>query len=192
MRKVHGVVSLIILLSVHLSGCLDGGSNEEPGISAFKYHSSVKMRAQQTDRTLILVVVTAEEPRRDGSASVWKFAYNDITSGIPLSSMTFEVDIEGTIIEDAGEPLSKQPIRNWTIDSTSAINRAKEEMKEREMINDANVVEVDYLYLLGDSPENGGCQWNIGTRPYEGDTAEVQIVVDGRSGEILSLSKTKF
>jgi hypothetical protein len=65
-------------------------------------------------------------------------------------------------------------------------------MIDRELINEANVIEVDYIYLLGESTENSGCEWFIGTRPYEGDTTEVHISVDGGTGEVLSISKSKI
>lgn len=148
----------------------------------------MEIRKEQTGKELILVAVTAIDPTGDGKARRWKFSYNDVTSGFPLNSCSFTVNERIEVEEDVGAPLSKTAIRNWTIDSTSAFAGAREAMKERELINDANVIEVDYIYLLG---ENSGCKWYIGTRPYEGDTAEVNVIVDGNTGELLSLSGSK-
>ena len=191
MRKGPCLFSLLSIFII-ISGCLEEEGTGEGGFSAFKHRPTVELREEQTGRELVLVAVTAVDPTGGGRATSWKFSYNDETSGFPLNSYSFTVNEQVEVEEDMGDPLSKTPIRNWTIDSTSAFSRAKGAMKEKELINDANVIEVDYIYLLGESGDNSGCEWYIGTRPYEGDAAEVHIVIDGNTGGVISLSKSKF
>ncbi|MFO8050450.1 MAG: hypothetical protein R6V01_01970 [Thermoplasmatota archaeon] len=190
MKLKEAFISVFVVIVLFGCGCLEG-NEEVKGFSASKHYPTAKIRAQETGRTLVLVVVTAEDPQDAGRAMKWKYAYNDITSGYPLSSYTFEADTEGNILENTGEPLSKDPIKNWSVDSTTAFSLAREEMMERELINEANDVHVDYIYLLGDNEENNGCEWSIGTSPYEEATSDLHITVDGSTGEVLSIKSSK-
>ncbi|MFW3145599.1 MAG: hypothetical protein ACMUIE_02160 [Thermoplasmatota archaeon] len=171
-----------------ICGCL-GSSGEEEGMSAFKHHPTVRTRVEQTGKELSLVVVTAVEPGSDGRAVKWKFAYNDVTSGFPLGSVAFTVSGDGSIEEETGEPLSKAPVRNWSVDSTSAVSTARQELTNRDYIEKGKDIHLTFLYLLGDKSDNGGCEWNIGIMPYYDDPTELLARIDGRSGDLIELKK---
>ncbi|MGA1794016.1 MAG: hypothetical protein ACMUHM_08700 [Thermoplasmatota archaeon] len=183
---------LVVIAILITSGCLSGDdTGGDDVISAFSKAQRVYDIADSMEGDLELVVVTGMEPGDDGRAGFWKFAYNNVTSGTALASVKFTVNFEGWIEVETGEPLSKTPIRNWTIDSTSAYSYARDRLIADGVITDRVKITVTFIYLLGEKIGNNGCDWTIGMVLGSEEPLEVTARVDGHTGDIINFQSAK-
>jgi hypothetical protein len=190
--SVHLVVILVTAGAILTAGCLGGDDDEkEKGVSAFSLLVTADRLGKDHEGVLELVVVTAMEPTSNGRALSWKFAYNDVTSGPALSSLLITIDHEGESTMENGEPLQKSPVRNWSLDSSTAYSKARDRLIDDGVISSSTKVTIQFLYLLGDSGDNNGCEWMIGMILGSEEPLEVIVKVDGNSGSILELGSSK-
>lgn len=193
--QVPGAPMIILLMSTAFaltltSGCLEAEDGEDC-FSALSEHSVVDDIVDDMEGDHELVTVTGLEPGKNGRARFWKFAYNNVTSGAALSSVMVTVDIDGNVDITTGEPLAKTPVRNLSIDSTSAYIAARSYLIEDEVISEDTRVIVIFIYLLGDHPDNRGCDWTIGLILGSEQPVEVTARIDGNTGEVMSIVITK-
>ncbi|MBN1389432.1 MAG: hypothetical protein JXA22_02205 [Candidatus Thermoplasmatota archaeon] len=183
-----GTILVIITVMVLISGCSEN-ENEGPEVfSAFSGAQDVHRVMDDMPGEHQLVVVTGMEPGKDGKAAFWKFAYNNVTSGIPLSSVKVTVDGDGRTELEFDAPLSKTPIRNWSMDSTSAYAVVLGSLIENGTISERTSIKVNFIYLLGDKLDNRGCEWTIGMILGSETPLEVTTRVDGNTGEIIGIA----
>jgi hypothetical protein len=172
-----------------ISGCLgdkNGGSVTE-GVSANSLRPAAESEVGNITGNLQLVVVTAMEPKDGGNSLSWKFAYNDMTSGMALGSYLITVDEDGRTETTSDDALSKSPIRNWTIDSITAYSKARSNLIDEGIITSRVSIKVQFLYLLGEDGDNNGCEWTLGLILGKESPLEVTVRVDGRFGNILEI-----
>jgi hypothetical protein len=182
-------ISIIFLTT----GCLDNGDDNEgeTGVSAVSLMIIAQQEKNDHNGDLELVVVTAMEPTSKGRSLSWKFAYNDVTAGIPLDSFLVTVDKDGEIVTSEDDPLQKSPIKNWSIDSTTAYVNARDRLIDDGVISNSTMISVRFLYLLGEDNDNNGCEWTVGMILGSDEPLEATIRVDGSSGEVLEIISSK-
>jgi hypothetical protein len=182
-------ISIIFLTT----GCLDSESDNEgeTGVSAVSLMIIAQQEKNVHNGDLELVVVTAMEPTSKGRSLSWKFAYNDVTAGIPLDSFLVTVDKDGEIVTSEDDPLQKSPIKNWSIDSTTAYVNARDRLIDDGVISNSTMISVRFLYLLGEDNDNNGCEWTVGMILGSDEPLEATIRVDGSSGEVLEIISSK-
>ncbi|MBN1539601.1 MAG: hypothetical protein JW939_05605 [Candidatus Thermoplasmatota archaeon] len=184
------IMSTTVLLTL-TSGCLEGDEDDEVCFSALSGRSVVDDIVEDMEGNHELVTVTGLDPGENGRARFWKFAYNNVTSGAALTSVMATVDIDGNVEIKMGEPLTKTPIRNLSIDSTSAYFATRNGLIEDEVITDSTRITVIFVYLLGERPDNRGCDWTLGLVLGSEQPVEVTARIDGNTGEAISVTITK-
>ena len=188
------VILLLIIFTLSLmftAGCLDNEEKGDEGVSAVSVRRHAEEEKSKQGGDLELVVVTAMDITSKGRSLTWKFAYNDITSGIPLSSFLVTVDTDGGVVTSEDDALQKSPIRNWSKDSTTAFSKARDRLIEDGVITGNTKISVRFLYLLGESENNGGCEWTVGLILGSDEPLEATVRVDGSSGEVLDIIRDK-
>ena len=188
---IHLAVLVVTASSILTAGCLDEGEGESVGVSAFSLFVTADTEKNDHGGNLELVVVTAMEPTSKGNSLSWKFAYNEAASGTTTGSFLITIDHGGEVTRAEGDPLQKSPIRNWSLDSTSAYTKARDRLIEDGVISETTKVSVQFLYLLGDDENNNGCEWTVGMVLGSDQPLEVTVNVDGNSGQILELISSK-
>ncbi len=188
----HTVIVSIFIVLVTLSGCLGGDDEEEiEGISSNSNRLLASFEIEGMQGEYELVVVTAMDPTSKGRSTLWKYAYNDVTSSVALRSIQITVDHEGEFSKEINDPLQKHRILNWTIDSTTAYSNAIDALKEEGIITSSTKVKTIYLYLLGNDLLNHGCAWTIGMVLGSEKPVETTVIIDGKTGETLKLLNPK-
>lgn len=183
---------VIVLGSILIPGCLDKEDTEgKTGISALSVRSLADKEKGNHTGDLELVVVTAVDPTSEGNSLSWKFAYNDVTSGIALRSLLVTIDEENTVTLKFDDALSKSPIKNWTIDSVTAYSKARSKLIDEKIIGSSVKISVKFLYLLGEDEDNHGCEWTIGMVLGSEQSVEALVRVDGRYGNVLEIVDSK-
>jgi hypothetical protein len=171
------------------SGCLDEGGTEEKGTSAISASLLAETEKEQLTGHFELVAATALEPSAGGRARTWKFSYNGGTAAGTPPRIAIIVDPEGTATDVAADHDEKDPVKNWSIDSTSAYSRTVEDLINDGVITSNTPIKVSYLYLLGDNLQNDGCEWYIGLILGSQEPINVQYRIDGSTGEVLQRSQ---
>lgn len=193
--KRSSILIIFFMLSITAlaSGCLNDSDDEgeEGGVSAISLRATARQERDHQPGDLELVVVTAMDPTSEGRALSWKFAYNDVTSGIPLSSFQVTIGADGEAAAENGDPLQKTRIRNWSLDSTRAYSKARDQLIGEGIISSNTGISVRFLYLLGEDNQNGGCEWIVGLILGSEEPFEATVRVDGSNGEILEIISSK-
>jgi hypothetical protein len=194
LRQFSPILFIVLILAPSLlAGCLGNGNNEEDkGVSALAQWTMAEKERETYIGEFTPVVVTALDPTSKGNSLSWKFAYNDLTPGIADRSLLVTVDEEDTATSEIDDPLSKSPIRNWTVDSTTAYSKARTEMIDQGIITSNVKIKVQFFYLLGEAPGNNGCEWSVGLILGSEHPLEATIRVDGRYGNVIEIIDSKI
>jgi len=176
-------LSLLIVMLLFLSGCTD--EVRKSSISAFSAKLTAEEEMDRHDGSYHLAVVTGLEPEVDGRCRTWKFTYIDQGVLQGPRSLTVLVDEGGLAGSEPGDLEGKIPVMNWTVDSTSAYDRAVSDLVSEGAISGKTPVKVVYIYLLGNMEKDSGCHWFIGLILGSDSPLEVQYRIDGRTGEVL-------
>jgi hypothetical protein len=190
MDRFAGVVSVVLIIFAFssISGCLEKDEDPEPeGVAALSVLFLAEKEKNDYTGDLQLVVVTGMDPTSGGNSLTWKFAYNDVTSGIALRSFLVTIDEDKEVKTEVGDPLSKTPIRNWTVDSITAYARARTKLIDEGIITSSVKITVRFLYLLGEDSDNSGCEWTIGMVLGSEQPVEATVRIDGRFGNVIEI-----
>ncbi|MGA1848916.1 MAG: hypothetical protein ACMUHB_06215 [Thermoplasmatota archaeon] len=177
------IVSFFLISILMTSGCTDHEATNG-GLSAFSAKLSAEEAREESRQEYHLAVVTGMDPTSGGRALSWKFLYIQEDG---LHGLTAVVDREGLVRSETGDTSERPPVRNWTIDSTSAYTASVNDLLSDGVVSEDTPVKVSYIYLLGADPGNHGCEWFIGLILGSEQPLSVQYNIDGSSGEILGI-----
>lgn len=193
-------LAVLLVAAVALAGCAENDAGEDEDLQAGE--GMVAMDGVETaeaaamewsgDATLVgafTFETSGEEPPDwpedafsyepdgtvgDGLAPAWAYSFAD--GG---DSVTIFVSSDGETYQDSGEEnTSENPLESWSVDSTGAVEAAKED-EDFAGVLEAEDAEVGYL--IGEDQD--GPMWWLTARSEEMDE-EVNLFVDAETGEV--------
>jgi hypothetical protein len=193
----------LLLLTVPLAGCMDGGSDQETQPPTEGDLFSAREGLEQANQTAeswsadaelagISMIEQGGEPENwpaaafnytsdpsvgDGEVPQWLYFYTD---GETVMAVYLNAEGETHQDEDPPNQTPEQPITNWSVDSTEAVDAAQED-ENFSAIADEDDAEI--LYALQEGQQ--GPFWIMRARSDAMDQNRT-MVVDAQTGEAQS------
>lgn len=122
----------------------------------------------------------ADETIGDGLAHQWSYTFKDAED----NRINVYVTDEGETYQEEAQQedaFMDAAIDDWTIQSTDAVDAAREEVGDFDAVLDADDTEIGYILVSGENEGDTG--WLLDAQSESNDE-QVTVTVDGETGEV--------